>query len=240
MSNFEKRPMEPEVPESPKKKISDEEFLDKLKTIVTVGDPSKKYTNMKLIGWGAYGIVYTAIETATGMEVAIKQMNLKEQPKKELIINEIMVMKANKHPNIVNLLDAYLIGENWLWVMMEYLPGGSLSKMVKETHMNEGQIAGVCGEVLQALDFLHKRHIIHRDIKSDYILLGDDGVVKLADFGCCAQILSEQNKRTSRVGTPAWMAPEVATGKPYGPKVDAWSLGITAIEMVENTGGAPY
>ena len=155
MSNFEKRPMEPEVPESPKKKIIDEEFLEKLKTIVTVGDPSKKYTNMKLIGWGAYGIVYTAIETATGMEVTIKQMNLKEQPKKELIINEILVMKANKHPNVVNFLDAYLVGEE-LWVTMEYLPGGSLTEVVTETCMNEGQIAAVCREVLQALDFLHK------------------------------------------------------------------------------------
>ena len=68
------------------------------------------------------GIVHTAIETATGMEVAIKQMNLQQQPKKELIINEIVVMKANKHPNVVNFLDAYLVSDE-LWVTMEYLPG---------------------------------------------------------------------------------------------------------------------
>ena len=105
-----------------KKKMTDEEIMERLRSIVTVGDPNRKYTKMEKIGQGASGTVYTAIETATGMEVAIKQMNLQQQPKKELIINEIVVMKANKHPNVVNFLDAYLVSEE-LWVTMEYLPG---------------------------------------------------------------------------------------------------------------------
>ena len=144
-----------------KKKMSDEEIINRLKSIVTIGDPNKKYTKLEKIGQGASGTVYTAIETATGMEVAIKQMNLQQQPKKELIINEIVVMKANKHPNVVNFLDAYLVSEE-LWVTMEYLPGGSLTDVVTETCMDEGQIAAVCREVLQALDFLHRGHVIHR------------------------------------------------------------------------------
>lgn len=201
-----------------KKKMTDEEILEKLRTIVSVGDPTRKYTKMEKIGQGASGTVYTAIESSTGMEVAIKRMNISQQPKKELIINEILVMRENKHPNVVNYLDSYLVSEE-LWVVMEYLPGGSLTDVVTETCMDEGQIAAVCREVLQALEFLHTNQVIHRDIKSDNILLGLDGSVKLTDFGFCAQISPEQSKRSTMVGTPYWMAPEVVNRKQYGPKV---------------------
>lgn len=220
-----------------KPKMSDAEVYARLRSIVGVGDPTKRYVSRQEIGKGASGVVVTAVELATGNEVAIKQMNLASQPKKELIISEILVMKENKQANIVNYLDSYLVNDE-LWVIMEFLPGGSLTDVVTETILEESQIAAICRECLQALDFLHCKNVIHRDIKSDNVLLGMDGQVKLTDFGFCAQITPENNKRRTMVGTPYWMAPEVVTRKQYGTKVDIWSLGIMTIEMI--AGEPPY
>lgn len=220
-------------------RLNGDPILVKLRAVVSKGNPKERYKLIGQIGQGASGSVMTAIDNDTDMLVAIKQMNLAQQSNKEFILNEILVMRENRHQNVVNYLDSYLV-DNELWVVMEYLQGGSLTDIVIDTRMDECQIATVCREVLQALEFLHRNQVIHRDIKSDNILLGIDGSVKLTDFGFCAQ-LAEQNKRTTMVGTPYWMAPELvkrSDADGYGPKVDIWSLGIMAIEMIE--GEPPY
>lgn len=217
--------------------MKDSEVIDKLKTICTDADPTKLYRDFEKIGAGASGGVYTAYQVGSNSSVAIKQMNLEQQPKKDLIINEILVMKDSKHKNIVNYIDSFL-HKGDLWVVMEYMEGGSLTDVVTCNVMSEGQIAAVCKEVLEGLQHLHANQVIHRDIKSDNVLLSMHGDIKLTDFGFCAQIGESQAKRTTMVGTPYWMAPEVVTRKEYGPKVDIWSLGIMAIEMLE--GEPPY
>ncbi|KAL8693848.1 MAG: hypothetical protein Q9218_001404 [Villophora microphyllina] len=224
-------------PRRPPKQSSGIDIVARLNAICSTGDPMKRYKNLNKIGQGASGGVFTAYEVATNRCVAIKQMNLEQQPKKDLIINEILVMKDSKHKNIVNFMDSYL-RQGDLWVIMEYMEGGSLTDVVTFNMMSEGQIAAVCRETLNGLQHLHSKGVIHRDIKSDNILLALDGNIKLTDFGFCAQINEAQNKRTTMVGTPYWMAPEVVTRKEYGRKVDIWSLGIMAIEMVE--GEPPY
>ena len=219
------------------KRRKDTEVINKLAEICTPGDPTKLYRNLSKIGQGASGGVYTAYHVETNENVAIKQMNLEQQPKKELIINEILVMKESSHKNIVNFIDSYLLRGD-LWVVMEYMEGGSLTDVVTYNMMSEGQIGAVCREVLQGLEHLHSKGVIHRDIKSDNILLSMKGDIKLTDFGFCAQINETNSKRTTMVGTPYWMAPEVVSRKEYGPKIDIWSLGIMAIEMIE--GEPPY
>ncbi|SPO31066.1 probable Ste20-like protein kinase; has effect on mating [Ustilago trichophora] len=223
--------------ETKKSTIKDSDVIAKLQAICTDADPTKLYRSLQKIGQGASGGVFTAYQVGTNVSVAIKQMNLEQQPKKDLIINEILVMKESRHRNIVNFIDSFLFKGD-LWVVMEYMEGGSLTDVVTCNIMTEGQIAAVSREVLEGLRHLHEHGVIHRDIKSDNVLLSLQGDIKLTDFGFCAQIGESQAKRTTMVGTPYWMAPEVVTRKEYGPKVDIWSLGIMCIEMVE--GEPPY
>ncbi|XP_068856204.1 serine/threonine-protein kinase PAK 3-like [Aphelocoma coerulescens] len=203
---------------------------------VSVGEPAEKYLELEQVGQGAFGTVYKGLDRATGGEVAIKKMSLRGQ-NRERAVNEILVLKDKKNPNIVSSLDSFLVDED-LWLVMEYMDGGTLQDVVRQTRMAEGEMAAVSRECLQGLDFLHSNRVIHRDLKSSNILLATDGSVKLADFGLCAQLSPEQEQCSSMVGTAHWMAPEVVTSSPYGPKVDIWSLGIVTIEMVE--GEPPY
>ena len=221
-----------------KSRMTDAEVMSTLKTLTNPADPLLRFQKIKKIGQGASGSVYSAKDKETNGLVAIKQMNLAKQPRKELIINEINIMRDSHHPNIVNFIDSYLVtGE--LWVMMELMGGGPLTDIIDNNkNLSEAQIAYITHESLKGLFHLHEMSIIHRDIKSDNVLMDEFGRVKLTDFGFCAKITEDRNKRATMVGTPYWMAPEVVKQKEYSYKVDIWSLGIMAIEMVE--GEPPY
>lgn len=222
-------------------RLSHEQFRHALQMVVNIGDPRLRYTSFIKIGEGSTGMVYAATDLESknldNNLIAVKKMNLHKQQRRELLFNEVVIMREYQHKNIVEMYGSYLVDDE-LWVVMEYLAGGALTDIVTRTRMDENQIATVCKSVLKALAFLHANGVIHRDIKSDSILLSKDGRVKLTDFGFVAQVSSDVQKRKSLVGTPYWMAPEIISRLPYGTEVDIWSLGIMIIEMID--GEPPY
>ncbi|CAH1757261.1 7310_t:CDS:10 [Entrophospora sp. SA101] len=192
----------------------------------------ERYSKQELVGRGAYGSVYKGIDNETNEVVAIKVLNLDaEEDDVDDIIKEINLLSQLKHEsqNITRYYGSFLHGTK-LWIIMEYAAGGSIRTLMKSGRIEEKYISSITKEVLQALIYLHKCKIIHRDIK---------GKVQLCDFGVAGQLTASSSKRTSFVGTPYWMAPEVIIeGATYDMKADIWSLGITVYEIA--TGNPPY
>jgi len=193
-------------------------------------DPTKVIRKEKKLGEGAGGVVYVATDLRNNKKCAVKISPMSDL---ENIKNEIAMHALSQHDNIVQYYDTFAHQDS-LWILLEFMEGGALTDCLgRNIKWKESQIAYVCREMLKGLAFMHRNHRLHRDIKSDNVLVDFQGRVKLADFGFAVGLTAEENKRKSVVGTPYWMAPELIRGLEYDFKVDVWSMGITAIEMAE-------
>jgi serine/threonine protein kinase len=204
--------------------------------LISRSDPEKDFELVKQIGSGTYGDVYKAKMISSEQLCALKIIKIEPGEDFNIIQQEIAILSECKHPNIVGYYGSYLRRDK-LWIAMEFCGGGSLQDIYRvQGGLSELQIAFVSRETLVGLHYLHAQNKMHRDIKGANILLTDDGAVKLADFGIAAKMTNTLMRRATFIGTPYWMAPEVADVEKqggYNHKCDVWAVGITAIELAE-------
>nr|CCC95049.1 unnamed protein product [Trypanosoma congolense IL3000] len=193
----------------------------------------ENYSIVELIGEGSFGKVYKARRKGTGHIVAMKFIVKKGKNDKELLNlrSEIEIMTKLNHDNIITLFDAFETQQEFV-VVMEYAQGELFEILEDDKKLPEEVVQRIAKQLLQALHYLHSNRIMHRDMKPQNILIGQNGSVKLADFGFARTMSYNTMVLTSIKGTPLYMAPELVQEQPYNHSADLWSLGCILYELL--------
>jgi len=197
----------------------------------------EKYDILKKLGQGTYGTVYLCTVKATGRQCVMKRMLLRSLSEKERASahQEAEVLRQLSHPNIVAYIDA-LSTRAKLYLIMQYCDGGDLEQYLgmlkKENRMlPENQLLDWFVQMALALQYLHSRRILHRDLKTANVFLTSGGIIKLGDFGVSRVLSATTELAKTFVGTPYYLSPELLNNSPYGQASDVWALGCIFHEM---------
>ncbi|KAM6394030.1 MAP/microtubule affinity-regulating kinase 3 isoform X12 [Opisthocomus hoazin] len=198
------------------------------------------YRLLKTIGKGNFAKVKLARHILTGREVAIKIIDKTQLNPTSLqkLFREVRIMKILNHPNIVKLFEV-IETEKTLYLIMEYASGGEVfDYLVAHGRMKEKEARAKFRQIVSAVQYCHQKHIVHRDLKAENLLLDADMNIKIADFGFSNEF-TVGNKLDTFCGSPPYAAPELFQGKKYdGPEVDVWSLGVILYTLV--SGSLPF
>ena len=214
------------------------QFVQKIKEAIGYMKFTDYYELKEVIGKGKFGVVNLGIHKKTQQQVAVKIINkdsIKTVEDKELVRIEIGILKLCHHPNVVRLLD-HLENEDYIFIVMEYIEGGTLGQYFKKKNFNfsERQASSIMSQIANGVKYLHRYGIVHRDLKPDNIMItqqNDFGMIKIMDFGL-SKIVSTQEKMVDGYGTLSYVAPEVLLRTPYNKEVDIWSMGVILYYML--------
>ncbi|CBH15519.1 CDC2-related protein kinase [Trypanosoma brucei gambiense DAL972] len=197
-------------------------------------DQFDRYNRMDILGEGTYGVVYRAVDRATGQIVALKKVRLDRTDEgiPQTALREVSILQEIHHPNIVNLLDV-ICADGKLYLIFEYVDHDLKKALEKRGGAFTGTtLKKIIYQLLEGLSFCHRHRIVHRDLKPANILVTTDNSVKIADFGLARAFQIPMHTYTHEVVTLWYRAPEILLGeKHYTPAVDMWSIGCIFAEL---------
>ena len=202
---------------------------------------SLNYKVLQPLGEGSFGKAFLCKKESDGSLCVIKQILIEgmDQKEKDEVLNESTILSKLDHPNIIKFYDVFESKKpkHMINIVTEYADGGDLSEKIKEkknknNNFTESEILDYFTQICLAIKHIHKKKIIHRDLKSGNIFLMKNGFVKLGDFGIAKGFQKTMDKAKTMVGTPYYLSPEILENKPYDSKSDIWALGVLLYEMM--------